>query len=237
MILLVIRIFLITVLLAVVGVFSSIFFLLRPFHPNNVYLVSRVLNISYTILGLKLVMTGREHIYKHRPCIAISNHQTSLDIFLGTALVPPHMVSMGKKSLRLIPIFGQMYWLSGNVLIDRGNKRKAMDLMDKVAEEMHQRDLSLWIMPEGTRSYGRGILPFKRGAFYLAKKANVPLIPVVISDYGNLNFRKWKSGTINVSILPPQEAPEDIYAWKDELEQLFKHEFDRISGKTHQHSV
>lgn len=237
MILLVVRILIIVILLAVVSALSSIVFLLRPFHPNNVFLVSRILNVAYPILGLKLNVTGREHIYKHRPCVAISNHQTSLDVFLGTALVPPHMVSMGKKSLRLIPIFGQMYWLSGNVLIDRGNKRKAMDLMDKVAEEMHERDLSLWIMPEGTRSYGRGILPFKRGAFYLAKKANVPLVPVIISDYANLNFRKWKSGTINVSILPPARAPEDIYAWKDQMEEVFKNEFDRISNKDHFHTV
>ncbi len=232
MILLGIRIILIIILLSVVGVLSSIFFLLRPFHPNNVYLLARALNYAFPILGLKLDVSGRENLYKHRPCVAISNHQTGLDIFIGTAMVPPRMVSMGKKSLRRIPIFGQMYWLSGNVLIDRANKRKAMSVMDKVAKEMHERDLSVWIMPEGTRSRGRGILPFKRGAFYLAQRAGVALVPVVVSDYKNLNFKKWKSGTITIKVLEPQMAPNDIYDWKDKVEVQFRKEFEQISSQS-----
>lgn len=232
MILLSIRLVLLTILVATVGFLSSIVFLLRPFHPNNVYLVGKFLNYAFPLLGLKLEVEGREHLYKHRPCVAISNHQTGLDVFIGTAMVPPRMVSMGKKSLRLIPIFGQMYWLSGNVLIDRANKRKAMGVMDKVASEMHQRDLSVWIMPEGTRSRGRGILPFKRGAFYLAQRAGVALVPIVVSDYKNLNFRKWKSGTIKIKVLPPEMAPADIYDWKDKLEVKFRQEFEQLSGST-----
>lgn len=232
MILLIARIIAITLLVAIVSAISSIIFLLRPFHPNNVYLVSRAMNFAYPILGLKLNVTGRENLYKHRPCVAISNHQTGLDVFIGTAMVPPRMVSMGKKSLRRIPIFGQMYWLSGNVLIDRANKRKAMSMMDKVAKEMHQRDLSVWIMPEGTRSRGRGILPFKRGAFYLAQRAGVALVPVVVSDYKNLNFRKWNSGTIHIKVLKPQMAPNDIYDWKDKIEQQFREEFEQLGRET-----
>jgi len=102
--------------------------------------------------------------------------------------------------------------------------------MDKVAKEMHQRDLSVWIMPEGTRSNGRGILPFKRGAFYLAKMAEVPIIPIVVSDFKNLNFRKLNSGTITIKVLEPEFSPEDIYEWKDQLEAKFRAEFDKISN-------
>ena len=82
----------------------------------------------------------------------------------------PGTVSLGKRSLVYIPLFGWLYWLSGNILIDRKNKSKARDTLGVAIKKIIERRISVWVFPEGTRSYSEGLLPFKTGAFELQKK-------------------------------------------------------------------
>jgi 1-acyl-sn-glycerol-3-phosphate acyltransferase len=63
------------------------------------------------------------------------------------------------------PVFGQLYWLTGNLLIDRNNRAKAHGTIAEVVNAFKKRKISFWMFPEGTRSRGRGLLPFKTGAF------------------------------------------------------------------------
>jgi 1-acyl-sn-glycerol-3-phosphate acyltransferase len=72
-------------------------------------------------------------------------------------------VTIGKKSLRWIPIFGQIYWLAGNVLINRGNAAEAKQTMLETTETLQKRDTSIWVFAQGTRNLGKGLLPFKNG--------------------------------------------------------------------------
>jgi len=51
------------------------------------------------------------------PYIFLANHQNNFDLFTHTTAVPKGTVSLGKKSLAWMPLFGQIYWLSGNILI------------------------------------------------------------------------------------------------------------------------
>ncbi len=67
-----------------------------------------------------------------------------------------------------MPLFGQLYWLTGNILIDRANRSKAKGTIDQVVNSIKESDVSVWMFPEGTRSRGRGLLPFKTGAFHAA---------------------------------------------------------------------
>jgi 1-acyl-sn-glycerol-3-phosphate acyltransferase len=66
------------------------------------------------------------------------------------------------------PVFGQLYWLTGNLLIDRNNRAKAHGTIAEVVNAFKKRNISFWMFPEGTRSRGRGLLPFKTGAFHAA---------------------------------------------------------------------
>ncbi|GAD31810.1 1-acyl-sn-glycerol-3-phosphate acyltransferase [Photobacterium leiognathi lrivu.4.1] len=119
-------------------------------------------------------------------------------------MLRPRTVSLGKKSLVWLPFFGQLYWITGNILIDRENKSKARNTIQQVADAIHSRDLSVWVYPEGTRSKGRGLLPFKTGAFRMAIEAGVPIIPVVISTTHNkIDLNKWDNGTVIAEMLPP----------------------------------
>jgi 1-acyl-sn-glycerol-3-phosphate acyltransferase len=63
---------------------------------------------------------------------------------------------------------------------------------------------SILILPEGTRNKGRNLLPFKTGAFKMAIKAGVPIIPICISSYArHINLHRLKSCQVEIKVLPP----------------------------------
>lgn len=156
------------------------------------------------ILGLEVEVRIPESVKNIGPVVYICNHQNSYDIFTVSGAVQPGTVSVGKKSLKWIPFFGQMYWLTGNILIDRKNKNKAMNTIDTTARKIRQKKLSVWLFPEGTRSYGRGLLPFKTGAFRTAAKAEVPIVPVCASNtHDTIKLNRWNNGKMIVEFLEP----------------------------------
>lgn len=156
------------------------------------------------ILGIKHELRLPESVKNIGPVVYICNHQNSWDIFLVSAGLRPNTVTVGKKSLLRIPFFGQMYWLTGNVLIDRKNAGKAKDTIDYTADKIKKDGLSVWLFPEGTRSQGKGLLPFKTGAFRTALKAGVPIVPICVSNTHNaLSFNRWDNGKIIIEMLDP----------------------------------
>lgn len=216
-----------------IGIFICI---LRPFNPKNVKFTCRLLARVMPILGMKIIVKNREILNLSGPYIYLSNHQHNLDIFPGAYLIPDNTVSIGKKSIKYIPFFGQFYWLSGNILIDRKNKKNAVNTLDETAEKIKNEKLSVWIMPEGTRSMGRGLLPFKKGPFVTAIKTQIPLIPIVISSYiGKLDFNKWNAGTITIEVLPPIKTVGktllDVNQLKEDTFLLMKGVLNKIDNE------
>ncbi|MCV5917600.1 1-acylglycerol-3-phosphate O-acyltransferase, partial [Escherichia coli] len=100
-----------------------------------------------------------EDAYSRGQHVYIANHQNNWDMFTVSAAVTPKVVTVGKKSLAWMPLFGQLYWLTGNILIDRAHRSKAKGTIDQVVSSMKESDVSVWMFPEGTRSRGRGLLP------------------------------------------------------------------------------
>jgi len=76
--------------------------------------------------------------------------------------------------------------------------------MAQLAHRINEDNLSIWMFPEGTRSRGRGLLPFKTGAFHAAISAGVPIIPVVCSTTHNkINLNRWNNGIVICEMLDP----------------------------------
>jgi len=136
-------------------------------------------------------------------------------------IVQPPTVTVGKKSLLWIPFFGQLYWLTGNLLIDRNNRTKAHGTIAEVVNHFKKRRISIWMFPEGTRSRGRGLLPFKTGAFHAAIAAGVPIIPVCVSTTSNkINLNRLHNGLVIVEMLTPIDVSQ--YG-KDQVRELAAH--------------
>ncbi len=205
-----------------IGIIISI---IRPFDPRNVKATSNLIKWGRHLLGINIEIRNKEILDTARPCVFISNHQHNMDIFPGTFSIPNNTVTIGKRSIILIPFFGQFFWLSGNLLINRKNKKSAFGTMDVAANAIIEKKISVWIMPEGTRSKGRGVLPFKKGPFFTAIKAQVPIVPIAISTYTkHIDLKKWKAGTILIEVLPPIPTAglknEDAGILKDQSHQI-----------------
>lgn len=163
-----------------------------------------VASLGNKILGIKIEIEGEEIFEANRPAIIIANHQSNLDAFIFSSFYPNRMVSVGKEVLKWIPFFGTFYWLSGNILINRSNKRKARESMNLAAKRIRKQGSSVLILPEGTRSKGKGLLPFKKGAYHLALAGELPIIPVSISSiHINNDLNKFRSGKVLVKVHQP----------------------------------
>lgn len=206
--------------------------LLRPFHADNTHRVLKLFKPAHWLVNLKV------HCLKSQPeigpVIYIANHQNLLDIFLFGQVWPKNNAVIGKQSLIWVPFFGIAYWLSGNLFINRGDKTKAWALVDQVAESIHQHQRSFLFMPEGTRSKGRGLLPFKKGAFAAAIKAGVPIVPLCGCSTTQVDLHQWKPSDLYVSYLDPiettglTEADADMLAEK--CHQLMKNKIAELDA-------
>ncbi|WP_018692352.1 1-acylglycerol-3-phosphate O-acyltransferase [Algicola sagamiensis] len=203
---------------------GCVFFLFRPKNPNNTHLIAKWYSSMRYIMGIEVEVRIPDELKKLGPCVYIANHQNSYDLFTLTKSVMPKTVSVGKKSLKWIPFFGQLYWLSGNILIDRKNRHKAFDTISQAAKKIRERKISVWLFPEGTRSYGKGLLPFKTGAFHTALQAGVPIIPVCMSStHKKFSLNRWRNGKVIIEMLPPVD-----------MSRIDKNEIREMAIKVHQ---
>jgi len=217
------------------GLLGIIISLVRPFNPSNPYAFTRLVTIfGFKIAGCKFILKNKKGLTKYKPCLYISNHQSLFDVITCGAMVTPRTVSVGKKSIRWVPFFGQFYWLSGNILIDRSNRKKAHKSMSIASKSLREKNISVWIFPEGTRSKGKGLLNFKKGAFYTAIDAQVPIVPIVISSYKDFfDMGKLNSGTILAEVLDPIETKgktrDDINELLNESYQIMNDCFNKLN--------
>ncbi|MCH8180129.1 MAG: 1-acylglycerol-3-phosphate O-acyltransferase [Proteobacteria bacterium] len=201
----VLRILLLAIHFLLASLIGLLIGLCRPFNPDNSRLCARVYALpALRILGIRRVLDA-EHVLQHqRPAVVVANHLSNHDLFVFGQVVPRRTVSLGKQSLKWIPLFGQLYWLAGNVLVDRGNAVQAKKAMLTTTDTLQHKDMSLWVFAEGTRSHGKGLGPFKKGAFQMAINAGVPIVPVCVNNYTRgMDLKRWRSTTVLIRALPP----------------------------------
>jgi 1-acyl-sn-glycerol-3-phosphate acyltransferase len=202
----------------------------RPSNPDNLWMFAILIGKgAKVILGIEYEVDVDFDFVNDRPSVIIANHQNIFDIFMISYLKPRYTVSLGKKELLYIPLFGIFYYLTGNVLINRKNRTNAMSSMRKVRKTITEKKLNIIIMPEGTRSRGKGLLPFKKGAFFTAINSQVPIIPLCFSSWDdNINLNKIKSGVIKISSLPPITTKG---LSKSDLTNLLNTTYEQMSNK------
>lgn len=190
-----------TILVCVGG---CIYCLFSPRNPKHVMTFSHMFGRLSKVFGIKMIERLPAKAQKQTPSIYIANHQNNYDMATISNGVQPNTVTVGKKSLLMIPFFGFLYWITGNILIDRTNRSKAHNTISQVADQIKKHQISVWMFPEGTRSRGRGLLPFKTGAFHAAIAAGVPIVPVCASNiHDKIKLNRWNNGYVIVEMLEP----------------------------------
>ena len=181
--------------------------------------------------GLDIAVKGKQNLEDYRPAVFCFNHQSSADFFIILKLLRHDITGVAKKELEMSPI-GPIFKALGAIFIDRSNKAKAIESLGKAAEVLKQ-GTSVAIAPEGTRSGSKTLGEFKKGAFHLAMKAGVPIVPIVIKN-AYMAMPKgssvFKPTHIEVVVLDPVDTSEwkakkmDIYV--KEVRDLFQKELD-----------
>jgi 1-acyl-sn-glycerol-3-phosphate acyltransferase len=129
---------------------------------------------------IDLSVLGGENRRPGETYLVMSNHQSLYDIPVLFQVVGPNVRMIAKRELFHVPIFGGALKAAGFVAIDRRNRNEAIRDLDR-ARSVLAGGTHVWIAPEGTRSRTGELLPFKKGAFYLAFEAGLPILPVTLS--------------------------------------------------------
>jgi 1-acyl-sn-glycerol-3-phosphate acyltransferase len=164
-----------------------------------------------------------------RPFVAVSNHESFVDILLISHL-PWEMKWLSKVELMRIPVLGWDMVLAGDIPVERGTRKSALKAMRR-CQAVLARKVSVIIFPEGTRSLTEEMLPFKDGAFRLAIDAGVPILPLVVRGTRTaLPKHGWRFGRSDaeVRVLQPVETEgmtvKDIPALRDRVRDLIARE-------------
>ncbi|KAH7730050.1 ACL-2 protein [Aphelenchoides avenae] len=177
-----------------------------------------------------------------QPCVIVANHQSSLDLFVMSKVWPQKCTVMLKSSLKWIPIWNLSAVLANSIFVDRARHEKAQEALKKAADAIVNKNMKIWVFPEGTRNADHKLLPFKKGAFNIAVFAQIPIIPVVISDYKPFYSKGEKyfhsNGEIVVQVLDPVSTKglnqEDVPELADRIRDEMVKVYDDISEEARQ---
>ncbi|TGU74574.1 1-acyl-sn-glycerol-3-phosphate acyltransferase [Geomonas terrae] len=164
--------------------------------------------VSLPMAGIKVEVEGLEMVPTEGPVIYMGNHQGNFDILALTRAIPRLFSWVAKEELFRVPVFGAAMRRAGYIPLDRSDGRKALKSMKQAAQRIAS-GASVVIFPEGTRTKDGALLPFKRGAFMLAVRAGVPIVPFTINGSRAINPRnriELRPGTIRVSFGAPIEV-------------------------------
>jgi len=134
--------------------------------------------VAWTIFA-RIQVHGVEHVRPDRPYVYMANHASLIDIPALFAYLPYPFWIMAKRGLFWVPFMGWHLKTAGHFPIDRGDARRTARSVRQVIEGV-QAGKSLAVFPEGTRTRDGQLQEFKSGAFKIAMKAGVPIVPVAI---------------------------------------------------------
>ena len=231
--------FLGSILLTIAGFFLVIIF---PFGKERGKLIYHTLLSKYTWSLMYIMSNVKKHIINQhkedfkKPAVIICNHQSFLDI-LCTTMLYPKLILLTNQWVWKSPVFGWVIKMADYYPVADGIENSIELLADRVKQ-----GYSIVIFPEGTRTVDGNMKRFHKGAFYLAEKLNIDILPIIFHGSGYTMTKHdflLKDGTITLTIeerIPPGASVfGDDYATKTKnISRWFKHRFAEISSAIQQ---
>jgi 1-acyl-sn-glycerol-3-phosphate acyltransferase len=134
--------------------------------------------LALTLSGIRFRVAGREHV-PPRAVVFCANHQSNVDPPVLFEALHPRVHILYKAELNAVPLLARAFRVGGFIPVDRRNKEAAMRSIEAGAASIRSGN-SFLIFPEGTRSRTTDLLPFKKGGFIMAIKAQAPIVPVAV---------------------------------------------------------
>ena len=193
---------------------------------TKVYKSHRVwIGLWEKLVGMSFEVKGRENIDPDQAYVFVANHNNMLDIILvGSYIIHPWL-SLIKKEIKKVPVVGFLISLIA-ISVDRSSKESRRKSLHDMVQQIKQ-GISILIFPEGTRNRtGKPLKKFYAGAFNVAIKAQVPIIPIIIYNTKKLqpvNKVQLRPGKGNMIILPPVPTKgmteNDLESLKNQIHQ------------------
>jgi 1-acyl-sn-glycerol-3-phosphate acyltransferase len=136
--------------------------------------------LALGLAGIRYRVRGREHVPGNRAVVFCSNHESNVDPPVLFQALHKRLHVLFKAELTKLPVLGTVMVAGGFVPVERDRREASMVSIDLAAESIRSGN-SFLIFPEGTRSRTAELLPFKKGGFIMAIKAQAPIVPVAVS--------------------------------------------------------
>ena len=158
--------------------------------------------------GVRVKVRGLELLDPKQTYVFVSNHRSYLDTATLFIYTGRRIGLLAKKELLKVPVLGVGLAFVNVMAIDRTNRESAIRTTEAAAKRI-QSGVSFGVFVEGTRAKPGELLPFKKGAFYMARQAGVPVVPVAIKNSDVLMGKgtgEARSGTLEMVIMPPVDT-------------------------------
>ena len=155
--------------------------------------------------GVKVEIKGMENVDRSQTYVFVSNHRSYLDTATLFISCGRRIGLLAKKELLKVPVLGVGMGFVNVMAIDRSNRERAIKTAEAAAQRIRS-GVSFAVFVEGTRAKPGELLPFKKGAFYMARQAGVPIVPVALKNSDVLMGKGTgvaRSGTLEMIIKPP----------------------------------
>lgn len=154
-------------------------------------------------LGVRVTVRGADLIEKGGPYVFTPNHQAHVDIAALLGYLPGNNRFASKKELFREPVLGEVMRTLGMLPVDRENPMDSIEVLNRAVAE----GSSIIIFPEGTRSPGGELLPFKKGAFVAAIHMGHPVVPVILKGTHGImpkgGYLSIHPGDVEIVVKPP----------------------------------
>src|SRR6187401_164422 len=186
--------------------------------------------LALGLAGIRYRVSGREHIPKNRAVVFCSNHESNVDPPVLFQALHKRLHVLFKAELTKLPVLGVVMIAGGFVPVERDRREASMASIDRAAESIRAGN-SFLIFPEGTRSRTAELLPFKKGGFIMAIKAQAPIVPVAVSG-GRSAMQKgsWfvRPVMVDVRIGEPVETAGFTLDDRDELIEMVRARIEQL---------
>src|SRR5215212_2632126 len=166
--------------------------------------------------GVRVKVKGLELLDRKQTYVFVSNHRSYLDTATLFIYTGRRIGLLAKKELLRVPILGVGMGFVNVMAIDRTNRESAIRTTEAAAQRIKS-GVSFAVFVEGTRAKPGELLPFKKGAFYMARQAGVPVVPVALKNSDVLMGKgtgEARSGTIEMVFMRPID-PEGLTTDED----------------------
>src|SRR6185369_4988950 len=181
--------------------------------------------------GVKVQVTGSELLDPAQVYVFISNHRSYLDTATLFVYTGRRLGLLAKKELLNVPILGVGMGFVNIMAIDRSNSERARATVEAATTRIRS-GRSFGVFAEGTRAKPGEFLPFKKGAFYMAAQAGVPIVPIAMKNTDYLMGKgtgEARFGTIEMVILPP--VPTEGGSSDEDVNNLLHHVHNMIGAE------